>query len=61
MLYGMEDEDEYEYEENLSLVDKPKLNIKKVVIVVAIILAGILIIFSSFSVSYKIMNKRWKQ
>ncbi len=57
MLYGMDDEEEYDYEDNLSLMNKPKLNIKKVIIVVAIILAGILIIFSSFSVSYKIMNK----
>ncbi len=50
MLYGMNDEE-------LGLVKKEKLNIKKVILVIAIIIIGFLIIFSSFSISYNIINK----
>ena len=41
----------------LGLVKKEKLNIKKVILVIAIIIIGFLIIFSSFSISYNIINK----
>ena len=50
MLYGMNDEE-------LGLVKKEKLNIKKVILVIAIIIIGFLIMFSSFSISYNIINK----
>lgn len=53
MLYGMDDNDF----ENLSLVKKEKLNIKKVILVIVIFLLCFFIMFGSFSISYKIINK----
>ncbi len=50
MLYGMDDEE-------LGLVKKGKLNIKKVILVIAIIIIGFLIVFFSSTISYKIINK----
>lgn len=53
MLYGM---DEHDFE-NLSLVKKSKLNIKKVILVIVIFLLCFFIMFGSFSISYRIINK----
>jgi len=50
MLYGMDDEE-------LGLVKKGKLNIKKVILVIAVIIIGFLIVFFSSTISYKIINK----
>ncbi len=50
MLYGMNDEE-------LGLVKKEKLNIKKVILVIAIIIISFLIVFFSSSISYNIINK----
>lgn len=47
MLYGIEDFE----------IKKEKLNVKKVIIFIAIILACFLIIFFSFLISYKTINK----
>lgn len=57
MLYGMDDEDEYKDEYIYPIKQEKKLNIKKVVLFVAIILCAILIIYISFKVSYSILNK----
>lgn len=54
MLYGMDDHDF----ENLSLVKKSKLNMKKVILVIIIFLLCFFIMFGSFSISYRIINKQ---
>lgn len=55
MLYGMDDDDN-DFE-NLSIVKQEKLNIKKVILVIAIFLLCFFIMFGSFSISYRIINK----
>lgn len=54
MLYGM-DEDEYVQQE-YGLIEKRKLNIKKVIIVIIILIMCFLLIFGSFFISYKNLN-----
>ena len=49
MLYGM-DEDDYKDEYNYPIKQEKKLNIKKVVLVIAIVLFAILIIYVSFKI-----------
>ncbi len=56
MLYGM-DEDDYKDEYNYPIKQEKKLNIKKVVLVIAIVLFAILIIYVSFKISYSVLNK----
>lgn len=51
MLYGMDDYDEF------GLIKKPKMNLKKVLIIIAITILCIFIVFTSFFVSYNIINK----
>lgn len=50
MLYGMDD-DEFEIKSN------SKINLKKIIIVIIILLVCFLISFTSFYISYKILNK----
>lgn len=56
MLYGMDDDDN-DYNDEYSLVTREKLNIKKLIIVVAIIICGIMVIYGSFKISYNFLNK----
>ena len=50
MLYDVDDYEKY------GLVKKPKLNFKKVIIFIVVILIALAIILGSFSISYKKMN-----
>ena len=50
MLYDVDDYEKY------GLIKKPKLNIKKVIIFIVVILIALAIVFGSFSISYKKMN-----
>lgn len=54
MLYGMDDDD---YTKEFSLIKQNKLNIKKVILVLVIIICAIFIIFISFKVSTMLLNK----
>lgn len=56
MLYGMDDDDE-DYNEEFSLATTQKLNIKKVILVVAIIICAIIVVYMSYRISYKLLNK----
>lgn len=56
MLYGMDDDDN-DYNDEYGLVTKEKLNIKKVALVVAIVICGIMVIYGSFKISYSLLNK----
>lgn len=50
--------DDHDFDENLSLVKKSKLNMKKVILVIVIFLLCFFIMFGSFSISYRIINKQ---
>ena len=52
MLYGMDDDDEFD-----DINSNSKINLKKVSIFIIILLVCFLIIFISFFISYKILNK----
>lgn len=54
MLYGMDDDD---YNEEFGLEKINKLNSKKISLIVAIALVGIVVIYISFRISYGILSK----
>lgn len=55
MLYGMEDDYDKEFGQ---LIKKEKSKKNKIMLIVAIIIACILVIYASFSISYHFINKK---